>query len=581
MVVLAFTTVRPQALPVPPLPPTFDGQAAARLAEELAATYPDRSPGSPGSLGAARWLAGQLAALNLRTEVDVFSAMIPGRGTVQLRNVVAVVPGRTAEAIVVLAHRDTGAGLPAGDDNASGTAALVELARAYAPSTALAASATGPVHTLVFLSTDGGAYGALGARHFARSSPYAARALAAVSLDAISSPGQPRLEITGEDDRSPSPLLVGTASARLHEQAGHKPGGTGALAQLLDLAFPYSLYEQAPLLARGITALTITRRGARPGHAADDPGSIDAGRLGEAGRAAQALIASLDAGAELARGTKTFWYVAGRAVRGWALKLVLVALLLPFALSVADVAARCRRRRIPLAPAFRSLRSRLLFWLWAAALFALFDAAGGWPDGATSPPSPASEAAGHWPRLSLAAYLALVGASWLLARERLVPRRPVSWEEEVAGQVAALLLLGALAIVVAFANTYLLILLLPSLHAWLWLPQLRGRRGGGRASLMAAGLAAPAFLLGSFAFRFGLGLDTPWYLAVLTAVGYTETVTILSFLVWLAAAAQIVAVEAGRYAPYPGPAERPPGPVRRALRVLLAPSRSRRSRPQV
>ncbi len=59
-----------------------------------------------------------------------------------------------------MAHRDDLGLSPGANDNASGTGALIELARNVA-STTLA-------HTLVFLSTDGGAYGSLGAAEFAR-----------------------------------------------------------------------------------------------------------------------------------------------------------------------------------------------------------------------------------------------------------------------------------------------------------------------------------------------------------------------------------------------------------------------------
>ena len=66
-----------------------------------------------------------------------------------------------------MAHRDD-AGLGSGlDDNASGTAALVELARAYAPTSGLRRALV-PPHTLVFLSTDGGSFGGFGAARFAQ-----------------------------------------------------------------------------------------------------------------------------------------------------------------------------------------------------------------------------------------------------------------------------------------------------------------------------------------------------------------------------------------------------------------------------
>jgi hypothetical protein len=75
--------------------------------------------------------------------------------------------------------------------------------------------------------------------------------------------------------------------------------------------------------------------------------------------------------------------------------------------------------------------------------------------------------------------LGLVSAvGWLVARDRLIPRRPVTVEEELAGHTAALLMLGLVALLVVAVNAFALVFVLPSLHAWLWLPSSRpGQRG--------------------------------------------------------------------------------------------------------
>ena len=92
------------------------------------------------------------------------------------------------------------------------------------------------------------------------------------------------------------------------------------------------------------------------------------------------------------------------------------------------------------------------------------------------------------------------------------------------------------------------------------------------------GFAGPLLLLASFARRFELGLDAPWYLAKLVAVGYVEPPALLIACAWLAVSAQFAALTAGRYAPYPAPAERPPrGPVRQLVRGLLLLTRRRRA----
>jgi hypothetical protein len=85
-------------------------------------------------------------------------------------------------------------------------------------------------------------------------------------------------------------------------------------------------------------------------------------------------------------------------------------------------------------------------------------------------------------------------------------------------------------------------------------------------------------VLGSLAWRFGLGLDAPWYLLELLGIGYIGLVPAVLTLAGTAAAAQLAAAAAGRYAPYPGPDERGRlGPIRRAIRAVVLGIRSRRA----
>ena len=84
-----------------------------------------------------------------------------------------------------------------------------------------------------------------------------------INLDAIAGPGPTRLQLAGDRPRSSGWTLVRTASERIAEQTGRLPLRPSAARQLLDLAFPYSLYEQAPFVGRGVSALTITTAGRR------------------------------------------------------------------------------------------------------------------------------------------------------------------------------------------------------------------------------------------------------------------------------------------------------------------------------
>jgi hypothetical protein len=542
--------------------------------------YPDRSPGSEGNTGAAQWYADKLAPYGLQPRVDSFSATIPGRGRVRLRNVSAVSVGRSPQAIVVMAHRDnTGQG-PGANDNASGTAALIELARAYSRTPTGSARGVSPEHTIVFLSTDSGAFGGLGAQRFAEHSPYRGRVIAVVNLDSLAGHAPARLELAGDQPRSPAIGLVQTAATRITEQSGNRPGRASALGQLIDLGFPFSLYEQAPFVGDGVPAVTITTAGNRPpSPAPDTPGALDVVRLGQLGKAAESLVVSLDKGPELAHGTSSYVYLGSRLLRGWAIELVLFAMLLPAFMATVDLFARCRRRRVQLAPAFRSLRTRLAFWLWAGAVFELFALAGAWGTGAARPLEPTGAAATSWPLWSLAGFSMVLGLSWLVARPRLVPRRPATAIDQVAGYATAMIALGVVALIVTAWNPFALIFVLPSLHSWVWLPNYTHRRTAARGFLFAGGFVGPALLLGSFAFRFGLGLDAPWYLAKLTAVGYVPIVAVLVVLAWAACAAQVTVLFAGRYAAYPSASQRPPrGPIRNAVRtVVLAAHRTQRT----
>jgi hypothetical protein len=99
--------------------------------------------------------------------------------------------------------------------------------------------------------------------------------------------------------------------------------------------------------------------------------------------------------------------------------------------------------------------------------------------------------------------------------------------------------------------------------------------------VLAAGLAGPALLVWSFASRYGLGWDAPWYIAWLYALGYAPPAGFAIALGWAAAAGQLVALTGGRYAPYPAVAERPPrGPLRETVRRVVLARRRRRGAPE-
>ena len=161
--------------------------------------------------------------------------------------------GQSSDAIVVLAHRDdTGTG-PGANDDASGTAALVELARGYAQAGTPTGQRVRSAHTVVFLSTDAGSFGGLGALRFA--------AALAVPRRRDDQPRRDRgARATTHRDHRRQPALARGLARRDGREArarADRHAGTAHRArsqQLIDLGFPFTLYEQGPFVARGIPA---------------------------------------------------------------------------------------------------------------------------------------------------------------------------------------------------------------------------------------------------------------------------------------------------------------------------------------
>jgi peptidase M28-like protein len=578
LLVAAFSLGRPVALQQPRLPPSFDRTTAVQFANEFAHLNPDRRPGSSGADRATDWVAKVLNDYKFTVERQEFTAEVPGLGREHFVNLVATAPlrpgqavARSQQVIVIVAHRDNLGRSPGANDNASGTGALLELARDLGSSSL--------AHSVVLLSEDGGAYGSLGAEEFARNSGLGDRLAAVINLDAIGGTGPPRVEFAGEIPRSPTATLVATAEASIAAQAEQEPKRPSAAVQLVDLAFPFTLYAQGPFIAHGTPAVTLTSAGARPPTPAGDTSrALNTARLDEIGRSAQALLGSLDAATDVARGTESYVWVGSRLVRGWTIQFLFLTALIPFLAAVIDLFARCRRRHIALRPALRSLMSRLGVWLWAGALFAFLTLTGIFPSGDSRPIAPDTAAAGDWPVAALFALGGLSFVGWLVARPQLAPQRSVSRSEELGGHLAAMLVLGIVALVVAAQNPFALLFVLPSLHAWLWLPHASDRGRAAALGVYALGFLGPLILLASFAFRFHLGLDALWYVLALTSIGYVPVPLALAFLAWGAVAAQAGAVAAGRYAPYPEAHERPKrGPVRESIRQVIFFTRRLRS----
>jgi len=148
--------------------------------------------------------------------------------------------------------------------SAAATGVLVELAESFGEAT--------HDKTLVLVSTGGGGDGATGAREFA--DHYPERSLIDAAL-VISQPGaaQPEPPFVlpwSAGPQSTAIQLTRTAAATVSAEVGRPAGLESSFGDLLRLALPTALGEQAPLIEEGIDAVAISGAGERPLPQAED-----------------------------------------------------------------------------------------------------------------------------------------------------------------------------------------------------------------------------------------------------------------------------------------------------------------------
>ena len=189
-----------------------------------------RLTGTPGADSAAEYLARRFAAVGLQPGRDGWfqdfdvSATAPGAATTvpgqrHARNVIGILPGRDpelrSEAVIVGAHYDhlgggefgsldpdsTGKVHNGADDNASGAAALVYIARELA--------AAPPARTVVFIAFSGEELGLLGSAYYVKHAIYPLdRTIAMINLDMVGRLKNKRLIVYGTATATEFPALL-------------------------------------------------------------------------------------------------------------------------------------------------------------------------------------------------------------------------------------------------------------------------------------------------------------------------------------------------------------------------------------
>jgi hypothetical protein len=552
----------PPALTSTLAPDAFEGAPAFVELKDLAKDFPQRRPGSPGDQKLASYVAQKLEGLGgtagggFSVHTYRFGAQtIDGERT--LSTVVAERPGSTSAApILILAHRDAAADGSAAE--LSGTAALLELARVFA--------ARETKRTIVLASTSGGSGGDAGARQLLSDLSQAAGGAAAGggpgSFDAAIVLG----DLAGAKQRAPFvvPFSDGLGSAPLQlqrtldtaitDQAGIDPGAPSTLGQLAHLAFPMTVGEEGVLNAAGIPSVLVQVSGER-GPSADDAVSME--RLEGVGRAVLSAVDALDTAPNVPQTMQTGVLLRHMTLPAWALRLLVLALLLPPLAAAVDGLARARRRRLAV--------GRWTLWTLSCALpffvCAVFAYVLGWLGvlGAApaAPVLPSALPFDGRAATAVGAVALTFALAWLLWG---VLIRRLGWsvrpDADVAG-LSMLLVLLAIGVLAWVGNPFTALLALPALHLWLALAARERLEIGPSArrllalALVALGVLPLALLIVFYAHQLGLGAgDVAWTAVLLLAAGH---VAIGSAVLWSVAfgcvAAAVMLAVGGRAAP--------------------------------
>jgi hypothetical protein len=236
-------------------------------------------------------------------------------------------------------------------------------------------------------------------------------------------------------------------------------------------------------------------------------------------------INALDAGPQI-RAPSTYLLYSGQMIPGWAVRLLVLALILPVLAATIDGLARARRRGHGIA--------RWIVWVLSAALPFVLAAllvrglrVVGLIDAAPPGPLAGDSVALHGRAIAILCVLAAVivlGMSVLRPfMLRLARARALGAFLDVGGPGAAaalLLVLCVVALSIWLANPFAAALLVPALHLWLWAAGASRRLPRALVIvLLLGGMALPVLAVLSYANELGLSLLQAAWSAVLLLAG--------------------------------------------------------------
>jgi hypothetical protein len=507
---------RPQPLRSTLAPDAFQGSSALASLQDLARSFPSRRPGSVADERMAEVVEGNFKALG-GTAGGGFSVhsyryvaqTIDGQRT--LTNVVAVRPGSTsATPILIVAHRDAARAPSAAE--LSGTAALLELARVFAT--------RDTKRTIVLASTSGGSGGDAGVEQLRSELPQHLDA-AIVLGDLAGTVTRKPMVLPFSDGLGSAPLtLARTVSDAIKDQAGVDPGSPSALGQLVHLVFPMTVGEQGVLDDQGVPAVTVQASG-ESGPSSRE--KLAPERLEVLGRSVLSAVDALDAAPDLTQARQQGIVLQRQQLPLWAVRLLVLMLIVPVLATAVDGLARARRRGRPVGRWTLWTLSCALPFAAAALLTRLLGLSGLLGAAPPTPVLPSGLSFGAGAAMGLAVLVLCFALAWFVWAPMV---RRAGWgtrpEADVAG-LSTVLVAVTLGLLVWALNPYAALLLVPALHIWLLLaePHLRPRHTVGWLALTTAAALPLLVVYLFYAHQLGLGpLAVVWETVLLLAGGF-------------------------------------------------------------
>ena len=506
VIVFAFSlTGQPGAASTSLAAPASTAASAFSTMTRLAKDFPNRRPGSAGDRRLAAYVAARLQAAGGTRAAGGFSvsttdfSAATASGERTLETVTATRPGLTPGAIVVVSHRDAMSSPDTAD--LSGTAALLGLAHSLGGQT--------ENHSIMLVSTSG-SVGAAGAAQLAAS-------LARQPVDAVivlgdlvaAQPSKPIIVPWSDSQVVAPPVLRETLAHYVAAQSGLSTAGNGIIGQFAHIAFPLTVTEQAPFGGDGIPAvlLSLSGYGLPATHEA-----LSGAHLAEMEEGVIQAVGALDNAAAVPA-PSSYLLISGQMVPAWAVRLLVMTLILPALLATVDGLARVRRRGHSVLRWIGWVLAGAVPFLLALLLLLLVRVTGLLP--ATPPGLVAGGVRLGASGIALMALLvALIAGSFVFVRPLCIrlaaglgrAGRTAATPAADGASVAVMVVMCVIALVLWTVNPFAAALLVPALHVWLWLasPAVRSRRW------LMVGLALfgvlPGILLVAYcAYALGLG----------------------------------------------------------------------------